>query len=141
MYKQKWYADINNSQRLVTYCGFKHDLTFEEYLDNIYQNKFRIALTQFRVSSHHLRIEKGRYENLPRDERKCIHCRSNMIENEYHFLLICPVYYDLRKQYLKPYYCKWPTINKFNQLLECKNRKTVLNLSKYIYYASKRRQT
>ena len=32
VYKQSWYANINNSGRLSSYCLFKHDFTAEKYL-------------------------------------------------------------------------------------------------------------
>ena len=30
---QSWYAEINNSNRLITYASYKHEFTFEKYLD------------------------------------------------------------------------------------------------------------
>lgn len=32
-YYQTWYSNINNSQRLASYCRFKHSFTLEPYLD------------------------------------------------------------------------------------------------------------
>jgi len=34
----------------------------------------------------------------------------NMIENEYHFLSVCPFYQDLRRTLLPNYYCSWHTL-------------------------------
>ena len=45
----------------------------------------------FKLSSHKLHIERGRYENVPRDERFCKFCNMSQIESEYHFLLVCPL--------------------------------------------------
>ena len=100
-YKQSWYSDINNSQRLISYSRFKHNFELEAYLDNVKDRKLKIALSRFRLSSHKLEIERGRYRNIPRPERKCKFCTQDVIENEYHFLLTCPIYADLRKKYLK----------------------------------------
>ena len=61
-YKQKWYSDINNSSRLRSYCLFKHIFEFENYLDFIPDNNYKIALSRFRTSSHSLRIES---EHIP----------------------------------------------------------------------------
>ena len=97
------------------------------------------ALTSFRVSSHKLQIERGRHLNIPRNERICRNCNSNMIENEYHFLLICPKYSDLRNKYIKRYYFTWPTIQKFTNLMSKNSKFIVNNLSKFIYFASLRR--
>ena len=96
MYYQSWYSDINNSNRLITYCRYKHDFAFENYLDVLKENKYRVALTRFRLSSHDLNIEQGRYDNVPRHERICKCCRTNVVETEYNFLLVCPLYRELR---------------------------------------------
>ena len=48
------------------------------------------------ISSHQLRIETGRYENIPRNERICHFCTSNKIEDENHFLLDCKAYSQIR---------------------------------------------
>ena len=65
MYFQKWYSEINNSNRLMSYSIFKHDFVFEKYLNMPIENKYKVALTRFRTSSHDLFIETGRYENIP----------------------------------------------------------------------------
>jgi hypothetical protein len=140
IYKQDWYRKINNSSRLSSYCIFKHEFNQDLYLSVINTNKFRIALTKFRLSAHNLAIETGRHQGTPREERKCQKCTMNVIENEFHFLLICPNYYNLRKQYLKPYFCRWPTIKKFELLMTSRNPKEIINLSKYLYFAFQKRE-
>ena len=57
------------------------------------------------------------------------------ISNEYHFLLVCPLYRDLRIKYFKPYYCRWPTLNKFDDLMCNTSKNVILNVAKYIYFA------
>lgn len=140
MYFQKWYSEINNSNRLQSYCIFKHDCKLENYLTCVTENKYKIALARFRTSSHNLFIETGRYDNTPQPERLCKSCNMNQIEDEYHFLLVCPNYRALRTKYFKPYFCHWPTINKFETLLS-KSAKIIINLSKFIYFATKQRIT
>ena len=51
---------------------FKHDFIFKNYLDCIADHKLRDALCKSRVSSHELEIEKSRYENKSRNERKTV---------------------------------------------------------------------
>ena len=60
------------------------------------KKKYKMVLTRFRLSSHELHIERGRYENIPRDERICQCCNMSQIESEYHFLFVCPLYTELR---------------------------------------------
>ena len=138
-YKQSWYSNINNSNRLSSYCRYKHEFRCEIYLDTIHEKRFKIALSRFRLSSHQLEIERDRYHDIARDERLCKFCPSKCIENEYHFMLVCPLYQELRRQYLKPYFCSWPTLNKFDRIMSTENKKEILNLAKYVYFATKLR--
>ena len=137
MYKQSWFSEINRSPKLKSYSLFKHNFEFENYLDSVNVTKYRYALTRFRVSSHKLAIETGRFYNIPRDQRYCIYCSMNVIENEYHFLLCCPFLNELRRSILKPFFCRWPTLNKFVILM---TKSSIFKLSKFIYYANKKRE-
>ena len=56
MYKQTWYAIINNSNRLLLYARYKHDFNFENYLNFISENKYRVALTK--LSGEYTKILK-----------------------------------------------------------------------------------
>ena len=47
--------------------------------------------------------------------------------------------FRIKKQYINSYYCRWPTLNKFDRLLESKDNKTVLRLSKFIFFANQLR--
>ena len=61
----------------------------------------------------------------------------NQIENEYHFLLVCPFYNELRTKFLPRYYCVWPTINKikFISIMQSSNKSRIIRLAKFIYFA------
>lgn len=138
---QNLLMSINTSTKLNSYCLFKLDTELEQYLNCVTQNKYKYALSRFRLSSHNLAIETGRYVGIPREERLCVFCNMKTIENEFHFLSVCPLYIDLRRKYLPAYYCRWPTMNKFKLLMQNKSRKLINNLSKFIYFAHKRRNT
>ena len=47
---------------------YKTELKMDNYLNNIYIEKYIIALTRLRFSSHDLAIEKGRYTNEDANE-------------------------------------------------------------------------
>ena len=91
-YYQRWYAEINNSSRLSSYCRFKHTFNQEKYLDMIHEKKYKIVLSQFRISAHHLEIERGRYPipKVARKDRTCKVCKMNTVESEYHFYSYVP---------------------------------------------------
>ena len=137
IYEQTWNSEINNSSRLDTFSTFKQTIAFENYLDFIYEDKYRIAFTRFRTSSHELEIERGRYHDIPRHERTCKNCQMRVLESEFHFLLACPKYRHLRAKYFKKYYYHWPTLQKFKNLMSSKSKAVQINISKFIYHANK----
>lgn len=55
------------------------------------------AMAQFRLGSHWLAIQQGRFANVPRHLR-CCPCCPGQIEDELH-LLECPLYAELRGRY------------------------------------------
>ena len=140
-YKQTWYSEINNSSRLDAYRLFKHNFELESYLNIEMNKKYKLALTRFRTSSHSLMIETGRYDDTARNQRICQFCNMGKVEDEYHFLLVCPYYRDLRRKFLKPYFCHWPTLMKFETLLLKTSKHSVTSLSKYIYFAFQKRNS
>ena len=100
---------------------------------------FRICLTKFRLSSHKLEIETGRYRNIERSERKCTYCSTNEIEDEYHFLLTCHFFATQRIKFIKKYYWQSPSMYKLIQLLNVTNINEILSLGKYISVCDKMR--
>ena len=100
--------------------------------------KFRIAMTKLRVASHRLEIEVGRWARPNRvlvDERKCRHC--NTLEDEFHFLLECSLYRELRMQYTKRYFWNRPNVVKLKELMTSTNKRIICNLSLFIEKAFK----
>ena len=65
-YNQTLYGSINYSRRLSSYCRYIHEFKLELFLDTIIEKRFKIALSRFRLSSHRLEIEQGRYHDIPR---------------------------------------------------------------------------
>ena len=133
---QSWYASISNSQSLELYRHFKTNFCYESYLDEV-PSKFRIAFSKFRMASHQLRIVTGRYGNnrIERNQRLCNICNSGEIEDEYHFLIICDAYKDIRVKYLKKYYYTKPSVMKFVQLVNSNKTTVVYKLCKFLYEA------
>ena len=50
-------------------------------------------------------------------------CDMNDVEDEYHFILECPFYKNLRHLYIKKYYWSKPSVFNLVQLLSVQNRK------------------
>jgi len=51
-------------------------------------------MSQLRLSSHSLYVEKGRYtrQRIDRSRHYCTFCNSNDNEDEFHFVIKCPIY-------------------------------------------------
>ena len=102
------------------FSSFEHQI----YLDCVKVKKFRIAMTKLRVASHRLEIEVGRWarpNRVPVDERKYKHC--NTLEDEFHFLLECSLYRELRMQYIKRYFWNRPNVVKLKELMTSTNKR------------------
>ncbi len=89
--------DISNTDKypkLRIQKTFKSDFRLESYLLTSENHGHKIALTKFRISSHNLHIERGRYERpkLEPHQRLCVYCEMQTDENEFYFLLECPLY-------------------------------------------------
>ena len=59
-------------------------------------------------------------------------CDLNDLGDEYHYVMICPVFKDIREIYLKKYYINRPSVFKFTALMQSKNRNILTNLAKFI---------
>ena len=69
-------------------------------------SKYISAYAKVRAGVAPLRIETGRYERLGVNERLCFNCSKlgiNVVEDEKHVLLQCPVYADIRQSILTIY--------------------------------------
>ncbi len=96
--KQNTHNSLNESPKLSFFN--KVYIKRPAYLD-IYKYKTdRSILSKFRVSAHRLAIEKGRYQNIDRNERLCKSCNNGNIEDEFHFFSVCPHYESLRNIYI-----------------------------------------
>ena len=93
-------ANIQHNNKLNFLNSLKGDYNMENYLNiNDYEN--RKAISKLRTSSHHLRIETGRWANIVREHRICIQCRQNTVEDEYHFLFDCSRHISERNIYFE----------------------------------------
>ena len=108
------------------------------YLDVVKTQQHRVALTRLPTSNHRLAIESGRWHKphvLPLIERKC--SSREDLEDEYHFLLVCPMYTELRMEYLPEYYHQRPNMLKYVELMSSKKSNIITKLANYTYKAFK----
>ena len=108
---QRWLSDVNNdirkdanqNNKLRTFQKFKtiENYKCEDYLRQVTNIQHRITLTKLRLSNHKLAIETGRYVRPYKkpEERICPICKKD-VEDEIHFLTLCPAYQEKKKYFI-----------------------------------------
>ena len=95
---QHWYSRLNDSTQGLFYRNFSFG--YKTSLDFVSVGKLQFALSRLRLSSHRLEVETGRWARpnaISFEERHCTPC--HLLEDEFHFVLECSRYNDLRTIY------------------------------------------
>ena len=137
-YIQLWHDTLSSQTKMQYYIKFKTVFEYEKYLDAVSNENYRQEMSRFRLSSHRLEIESGRYNNVVRADRICKVCTQNVVESEYHFLLCCSLYREFRIKYFTN--MSWVSLNKFANILSSKNKKVLVNTATFIFRSMKLRQ-
>ena len=146
-YGRLWWDLINESPKAISFVKFKRTIIYEKYLDKIINPKYKTALSRFRMSNHNLLIEKGRYvrPRLDRNERKCFNCKDE-IEDEYHFIIKCPLYTNERRDLIglsENMYKNFNSLSdeqKFVFILSNENENILETLARFIFHSLKNRE-
>ena len=94
--KQNVLSNLESSRCfLYRHLVDNHDLQY--YLTKNMEPRFQKCISKIRMSSHMLEVEKGRHFKIPHSKRICRLCKK-LIEDEFHFILVCPSYCNLRKK-------------------------------------------
>ena len=133
MFVQIWNTRLYESPRARFYRCIISDHKFHFFVDNIPIAKHRNAFIRLIVSSHRLRVETGRWQRpvIPYEQRLCENC--GRLDDEYHLLLECQKYHELRLRYIPPYYRIRPSMLKCTQLVNSHQKKTLQNMSKFVF--------
>ena len=95
--KELWCQQVTNVPKLRTYIVYKTLYDVEPYVYRVLHRGHRSILAQFRTGILPLAIETGRYNDTPPENRFCILCNENLVEDESHFLFQCKLYEDERQ--------------------------------------------
>ena len=86
-------------------------------------------------------IEKGRHQS-PKVDRSlqfcpfCLKRNAHVIEDEFHFFLVCPVYTEIRNMYLKPEWVRAiATIPTFYSIMSSCDTLSILSTVRYLISA------
>ena len=112
----------------------------ENNLSVIKDTDIRICFMSFRISSHKLEIEIGRYKKLPVKDGLCKLYNSGAVEDEKHFIFNCKLYSSLRQTFFadaKKKSCKnFSSLSPDDQLIRLMTNESdniILSFSKYIF--------
>lgn len=95
-YEDEWKSKTRSLPKLRTYVTFKQNVQLEPYVTMNITKQERSLMARFRCGILPLRVETGRYQNEPLQERYCVLCKSNSIEDEKHFIFQCKFYENNR---------------------------------------------
>ena len=150
-------GDVQSEEgRLHLYRHLKKDFKIEPYLKHIRKFKYRKAMTAFRIGSHKLEIETGRYVrranihnlhnhdvHIKREDRFCTLCyeesRIKVIGDEKHAIVHCPSFYHQRLKLLTQFESICPNFNNLKDservfyMLTCENE-CVVKVSKFLNF-------
>ena len=135
-FKQQCYNRIMTTPKGILYKHLVNEFKLQNYLRKPLDARCLKEITKIRTCAHKLNLEFGRHRNVERSERKCRLCNLNEIEDEYHFILQCPLYNGIRIKFIKTYYHKRPSVLKLTQLLTSQNNKELSNLGHYLLKAN-----
>ena len=112
---QTQHSSLQESRKLIFFnkiLNFNHK---PSYVDACKYKSDRSTICKFRVSAHSLAIERGRYKNIPVNNRICTACNTEQIEDEVHFFIHCPAYNQYRQEFISKVK---NSISNFNSLTE-----------------------
>ena len=115
----------------LNYRMFKTNFGIDSYLTKL-PPQCAISLLKFRTTNNRLPVNKLRYSNIQRHERKCDKCHLNEVGDEFHYLFTCQFYDKQRKECIPSYYYKHPNAIKFQQLFASSNKKILLKLKYFV---------
>ncbi len=93
-----------DSSRVRAYLGLNSSAQYgyKEYLSRVNNAHLRRSLAHFHCANHKLQIELRRQVTsvkVPVQQRYCKLCNLGAVEDEDHFLLVCPAYQSVRERF------------------------------------------
>lgn len=117
-WKQNWHSALLSHDFYNVYTNFNQSITICQYLITVKNVHIRRLFSRFRlgmsdVNNHFLQYKPNLTEN-----KNCPFCKL-LLETEIHFLLVCPMYNELREELIPHKYYKNPSLSCFSRLIAC----------------------
>lgn len=128
---QEWDSSVKEKEKYQNYRTFKHLFRTENYLDFIHIKSFRDCLIKLRLGVLPLKASSFRLDVNVFGNKMCAVCDE--METENHFISNCPLYNDIRAQYLTFHFqC-------YLHILQNNSKFQLWRLCLFIFHALKRR--
>ena len=131
-YVQGWNYDIRTNERYTFYSSLKQSHCLSEYLSQIHNGTIRKCLTRLRLGVSPLRCHACRFYGSSGNAFDCPFCPGDH-ETEYHFMIICPKYRMLRKQFIPLKFYNHPCM--FRLVLLLSSSRHLVAVAMYIHKA------
>ena len=95
---REFQENVEIKPKLRSYKLFKRHVETEKYVTTNLSKYERSLIAKFRSGTLQLAIDTGRFRNIEINNRLCILCNQNQVQNEIHFLCFCPFYHDRRQK-------------------------------------------
>ena len=76
------------------------------------------------------KLSRGCHIDVPWENRICRLCSMGMVESEFHFLSVYPLYTGLRREFLTS--TSWPSVSKFINIMSSNSNWFLMKLAKFI---------
>ena len=100
--RRKQAMNSSEKTRTVTYRNINPQFSVHgmyKSTDRYYPDYRRVEVTRFRVGSHRLKVETGRWSRTPRELRVCSCGTGDAVQDEGHVVFDCDYTEDLRLKY------------------------------------------
>ena len=111
-YSQNWHDSLQRHDFYSHYSSIMSSIGPHPYVSFVTNFYNRRLLARFRFGMTEIKGRSLDFKQLDITHRKCLFC-NNVTENEYHMLLVCPKYSDIRTRYIPSKFTRFPTFHRF----------------------------
>ena len=133
---QTWTGELQNNELFYNYRIFKKQFQLEPYL-LVLPQRLIPPLVRFRTLNHRFPIQTGRAQGIDRQYRICRKCNKGL-GDEFHYLLECEHFSENRRQFIKPYFFRYPNTFKMDILLNSNSKTKLLKLCRFLKFVLQR---
>ena len=135
-YQAEWREKVMSKESYMFYSSFKQSLTVSDYLLHGIHVRTRSTLARLRCGMLALNCRSLPFidTSVSNTSVCCPYCEDS-VENEVHFVLVCPLYDELREIYIPKKYVRNPSLFRLSLLLSCPSPTVITNLTMFVYRA------